>query len=422
MTASDVSTALAGIRDLGSVAELRAAGDALSGVDAAPLKNNAHFHLPPNFSAFESVAQAVELADKQGVAVVGASNYYDYDVYGDFAALARRHGIFPLFGLEIIVLLEDLQKQGVKVNDPGNPGKFYLCGKGITRFAHMTAGAARILGKIRHNDSTRIAQVVKQLAEVFEQRGVPTGLTESAIIDRVVARHGSPRHRVYLQERHVCQAFQERFFEIVPAGQRVEKLTKLLGAAPKSGPEEAVKIQNEIRSALLKSGKPGYVAETFVGFDEAYELIVELGGFACYPTLADGANPICGFEDPVEKLIAELKRRKIGCAEFIPLRNNPAVLSQYVKAIRAAGLIVTAGTEHNTLDLIPIEPACVGGQPAPEDVKAIFWEGACVVAAHQFLTLHGEPGFTPECGEDRIASLKKLGAAVIGKYRKPTEN
>jgi hypothetical protein len=27
-----------------------------------------------------------------------------------------------------------LCEAGVRVNDPGNPGKTYLCGKGITRF------------------------------------------------------------------------------------------------------------------------------------------------------------------------------------------------------------------------------------------------------------------------------------------------
>lgn len=382
-----------------------------------PLKNNAHLHLPPNFSAFQSVSQVIDLADREGVAVVGASNYYDYDVYGDLAVLARKRRIFPLFGLEIICLVEELQRQGVKVNDPGNPGKYYICGKGITRFVEMTPAAKGILGTIRQNDSTRMARVVKLLAELFEQRGVATNLTESAIVDMVVRRHKCPRERVYLQERHVCQAFQERFFELVPATGRIEKLNRILGAISKAKPDDAVTIQNEIRAYLLKAGKSAYVAETFIGFDEAYKLIVELGGIPCYPTLADGANPICAYEDPVEKLIADVKQRGIGAAEFIPVRNSPAVLSRYVKAFRAAGMIVTAGTEHNTLDLIPIEPTCLGGAPIPGDIKSIFWEGACVVAAHQFLNLNGQTGFVAGCGQDRIAMLKRIGAAVIGKYR-----
>jgi len=95
-------------------------------------------------------------------------------------------------------------------------------------------------------------------------------------------------------------------------------------------------------------------------------------------------------------------------------------LSKYVKAIRAAGMIVTAGTEHNTLELIGIEPLCVGGQPVPADIQAIFWEGACVVAAHQFLTLHGQPGYVCGATESRIAELHRIGAAVIYQYREPS--
>jgi hypothetical protein len=61
----------------------------------------------------------------------------------------------------------------------------------------------------------------------------------------------------------------------------------------------------------------------------------------------------------------------------------------------------------------------------PDDVKEIFWEGACVVAAHQLLTLHGECGFVDAQGRPnpkypdastRIAVFKALGAAVIQRY------
>jgi hypothetical protein len=183
----------------------------------------------------------------------------------------------------------------------------------------------------------------------------------------VAKRHGCPRERIYLQERHVCQAFQEAIFARVPAAERIEKLTRAFGLAtpPKFGPEEAVKIQNEIRAQLMKAGKPAYVAETFVNFEQAQRLILEMGGIPAYPTLADGTSPICPFEEPVEKLIADIKARGFECAEFIPIRNTPEVLTQYVRAMRAAGLVVTGGTEHNTLDLLPIEPTCVKALAVP---------------------------------------------------------
>jgi hypothetical protein len=67
--------------------------------------------------------------------------------------------------------------------------------------------------------------------------------------------------------------------------------------------------------------------------------------------------------------------------------------------------------------MLPIEPACLKNQPIPEEIKAIFWEGACVVAAHQFLNLHGQTGFELGCGEARVGDLCRLGKAVISKYR-----
>ena len=425
-----VVEALAFLRELGTVEELGAGMGRLGGSLALPV--NSHIHLPPNFSAFTSVRQALDLAANQDIGVLGVSNYYDYEVYADFADGARRRGIFPLFGLEIIALIDELVKGGIKINDPGNPGKIYLCGKGITRFApfsSFSAEAERLIGIIRRNDALRMRQMIGRLEAVFAERGASTGLTEEAVIDMVVKRHECPRQRVYLQERHICQAFQEAFFRQVPAERRNEKLTLVLGKSGNWQLATGNSIQNEIRSQLMKAGKPAFVPETFISFEDAYRLVLELGGIPCYPTLADGTSPICPFEEPVEKLIDGLKAREIWCAEFIPIRNTPEVLSRYVKAMRQAGLVVTAGTEHNTLDLLPLEPKCVGGKEVPEEIKGIFWEGACVVAGHQFANLHGRCGYVdgdgrpnPEFGdgEERIGYFSELGAAVIRRYRQKT--
>jgi hypothetical protein len=393
---------------------------------AARPRVNAHIHLPPNFSAFDTVAQAIGLAEAQQVKVLGASNYYDYTVYDEFARQAAQHGIFPLFGIEIIALIDELVRTGVKLNDPGNPGKIYLCGKGIARFDPMTPEAAELLGVIRSKDSERMARMTERLAEVFAAAGLQTGLDAEAVKAGIVARHGSPLDTVYLQERHVAQAFQEALFAQVAVEERGVALARIFGAASKAGAGDAAAVQNEIRSHLMKAGKSAYVEETFVGFEHAYRLILALGGIPCYPTLADGTTPLCSYEAPVETLIANTSARNIHCAEFIPVRNSPETLTHYVRAMRAAGMVVTAGTEHNTRDMLPIEPTCVQGQPIPEEIQEIFWEGACVVAAHQYLVAQGEPGFVDARGipnaayvsdEARIAAFRSLGAAVVQRYQ-----
>ena len=388
-----------------------------------PLLNNAHIHIPPNFSAFDTVAQAVEQAAAEGIRALGVSNYYDYCAYTEFAARCAEGGIFPLYGLEIITLDDDLLARGVKVNDPGNPGKYYICGKGITRFADLTDEATELLSVIRRDDSERMAEMVAKMEGVFAERGAATHLTPDAIKAQIAMRHGCPFETVYLQERHVAQAFQEALFEKVTPEKRAATLEALFGAASKN-PADPGTVQGEIRSHLMKAGKPAFVTETFVGFDHAYRLILALGGIPSYPTLADGANPICGYEADIDALIADLKSRGVYAAEFIPTRNTPEVLSRYVHAFRDAGMIVTAGTEHNTPDRISLVPTCVKGEPIPEDVQAIFWEGACVLAAHQNLTTNGKAGFVDEAGrvninyathEARIGGLAEIGTQVIKK-------
>ncbi len=407
------------IRGLGSVEDMRANVKSLTGFRP---KVNSHVHLPPNFSAFNTVEQVLELAAAQDVRVIGVTNYYDYQVYAQFAALAKKARVFPLFGLEIISLIDKLARDKVKINDPGNPGRMYLCGKGVTRFEPVPDGAAEILNNIRASDTRRMKDMVAKVSEIFRAADCELGVTESGIKKMIATRHGCREDIVYLQERHIAQVFQEALFAKVPAGQRSEVLSRVYGLPAKSSPDDAVQIQNEFRSNLLKAGKPAFVAEGFVNDVEAKKMILGMGGIPCYPTLADGASPICPYEETPEILIANIQGMGIPMAEFIPIRNTPEVLSKYVKAMRAAGLAVVGGTEHNTLELIPLEPTCLKGAPVPEDVQAIFWEGACVIAAHQFLNAHGESGFVDDGGkpaggyssnDDRIRAFAELGAAVI---------
>ena len=381
-------------------------------------------HLPPNFSAFHSLGQAVGLAAAEDVRVLGASNYYDFGVYGNFARACAASGVFPLFGLEVVCLVDDLRRLGTRVNDPGNPGKMYLCGKGITRFAPMPPPAAELMGTVRAADSTRMAAMVDKIGRLLAASGTKTAVSPQTVKDAVAQRYGVPVGAVYLQERHVAQAFQEALFRAVPAVELPSLLGRLLrlGTPADLGPAS---VQAAIRSQLMKAGKPGYVEETFVGFDHAYALVLALGGVPCYPVLADGARPVCEYEEPVGSLVTALKQRRIYCAELIPNRNAPEVLGEYARALRSAGIAVLAGTEHNTPELVPIEPCCAGGAPIPEALKDIFWEGACVVAAHQFLTANGKGGYVGAGGEPdpsyangeaRIRAFAGLGARVIDRY------
>jgi hypothetical protein len=346
-------------------------------------KVNTHIHLPPNFSAFSTVDEALDQAASEGVEILGASNYYDFSIYKPFAEAALAQGIEPLFGIEIVCRIASLAEQGIKINDPGNPGKMYICGKALTRFQNPTPRAQALLDTIRSGDEARISRMVELLTSVFQESGIDASLDSRSIVFSVAEKFGVPESTVVLQERHVAQAFQEALFDRVDVAERADRMAKLFKTPSKADPSDSVAIQAEIRTHLMKAGRSAFVEENFVTFEEAKELITELGGIVCYPVLADGMNPISEFEaDPIN-LAHRLMDLGISSAEFIPNRNKAEVLSNYVGVLEAMHFALSAGTEHNTTEKIAVVPQCKGGEPIPDLVQQLFVHGALRQVKHQ---------------------------------------
>jgi hypothetical protein len=391
-------------------------------VNQVPPVLNTHVHLPPNFSAFETAEDAVRAAAAEGVTVLGASNFHHHGIYRRFADAATTAGIVPLFGLELIGVIDSLRDAAVKVNDPGNPGRIYLCGKGVDPFAAPTATAIRLLEQVRTADADRMRAMVPRLLACFAEAGLEIPLTEEIISARIAERAGVPSSWVVLQERHVALAFQEALFQLVPSGRRAALLARAFGAPVDVAVDDPGSVQGELRSRLMKAGRPAFVPESAVSFDDAYLLILELGGIPCYPTLADGTSPICPWEEPPEALAQRLLERGIHAAELIPNRNRPEVVDAYVTAFRAAGIVVMAGTEHNTRARMALEPRCMDGSLPSPMARAAFREATCVVVAHQQARASGRPGYVdgngrPSAGfadgEARIRWFAELGAELI---------
>ncbi|WP_232548704.1 hypothetical protein [Propioniciclava soli] len=384
---------------------------------------NTHVHVPPNFSAFGTPTEVIEAAVAQGVRALGISNFYDQQVYARFDAEAREAGIVPLFGLEFITLDPALEADGVRVNDPANPGRIYFCGKGISPFKDKSDAAEATATEIRSGNDARAEAMVSQLTEHFTQHGVPTELDAATVAAAVAERGDVPPEWVSLQERHVARAYQEVIADL-PEAEQADAVARVYGAPAKAHPGDAVATQGEIRSRLIKAGTPGFVPEVPLSFEDAYAYVLAMDGIPTYPILADGAPELSPFEWPPATLASHLVERGVYAAELIPARNRSEVVTAYVEELTAHGIIVMGGTEHNTLDRISLDPACADG-PLPDAARAAFFEATCVVAAHQHLVAQGEPGYVDATGgiatgtaadaAARRAELAELGAQLIGR-------
>jgi hypothetical protein len=230
-----------------------------------------------------------------------------------------------------------------------------------------------------------------------------------------------------VRERHIAKAIRIAIFDkYIIESDRLACFTNLFsGKNPGSSLSDIAGLENEIRGKLLKAGGPAFVEENeaaFLSLDEIIEIVVQAGGIPCYPVLLDDKNgQYTEFEKDPEKLRHELHTRNIRCLELIPGRNDAMHLQRFVQYFYERDFIILMGSEHNTPEMIPITCDTRDKAPLSDGLKRISYEGACVIAAHQYLKGRGLTGFIDQQGVPGAydnKNLVKLGNAVIHQFHK----
>jgi len=352
---------------------------------------NAHLHTPYSFSAFDSIPQAAEMAAAQGVKVVGINDFYSMDGYAEWDRETRARKLYPLFNIEFISLNSEDQAAGVRVNDPNNPGRTYISGKGLAFPVKLAGEPAAQLAAVKKESNLQVAAMCAKVAKLFSDAGVEFGWDEASIREKLTK--GS------LRERHLAKAIRLAVARLYPEAAAQQAFYEKLfgGKALKSDIAADAKVENEIRGNLLKAGGAAFVPETpeaFLPMATVREIILAAGGIPTYPFLADDAKGgFTDFEGDLEKAAATLKARGFYSVEFITTRNSVEVLERYAQYLWDQGFVVTFGSEHNTPAMEPIKLACRGGVDLTDNLKRLNYYGACITAAHQKLVADGFDGY-----------------------------
>ncbi|MBN2480779.1 MAG: hypothetical protein JXB19_03495 [Bacteroidales bacterium] len=386
--------------------------DLYPGVDI--LEVNAHLHTPYSFSAFDNIAQIFSLATKENIKVAGINDFFVADGYGAFCSEALKHKVFPLFNIEFIGLLKDEQQHNIRINDPNNPGRCYFSGKGLDHPFHLNATNTVRLRQNLAESQKQVAAMVEKSNGWFDRIGAGIKLSFNDI--------RSSFAKELVRERHIAKAIRVAVFEKVPGEQdRLALLTKICGGKEiRSSLQDVPALENEIRGNLLKAGGKAYVEEdesAFMPVDEIVEIILDAGGIPCYPVLLDDIKGnYTEYEKDPGLLWKELSKRNTGCIELIPGRNDADHLQRFVEFFNDKNFIILFGTEHNTPELIPLTCNTRGKKPLNDFLRKVSYEGACVVAAHQYLRANSQEGFVDQRGRpanDRKDYFIRLGNAVI---------
>ncbi len=381
----------------------------------APPKVNAHLHTPYSFSAFRDIDDALERAVAEEVMVVGINDFYTTQGYEEWAEGCKKRDLYPLFGIEFISLNEEDQQAGLRVNDPANPGRTYLSGKGMCYPFRLHAPYATLLKTVWSESNRQVEAMCAKLNKLLQKEGI--GFTLDPEWIRKELTSGS------LRERHLARALRIKACAFYNNDEPLIRsvLEKLSGGlALKSPLDDLAGVENEIRANLLKAGGAAFVPEdrsAFLPMQTVCEIILAGGGIPTYPFLGDDAHGnYTDFENDLERVAKQLTERGFHSVEFITTRNDLQLLEKYAGYLHDQGFVVTFGSEHNSPVMEPLTLSARHGTPLTDRLQQISFEGACVVAAHQHLVKQGLEGYLNEKGvadRSKRGEFIQLGAQLI---------
>ena len=380
------------------------------------LKVNCHIHTPYSFSAFTDIKQPFEMALKEDIKVLGINDFFVADGYEAFYDNAVSNRIFPEFNIEFIGLLAKELADGIKVNDPNNPGRTYFSGKGLIYPFRVSPPHLQRLEQVIDESQKQVQLMLAKTNELLKVIRAPF-LIEFDDLRKEFAKK-------LVRERHIAKAIRVRLQEyFANDDEKITFLKELFdGKEQKADISNNTLLEEEIRTNLLKAGGTAYIPEdekAFLPVAEIISIIIDAGGIPCYPVLLDDKNGnYTNFEQNHIKLAERLMELGVGCIELIPGRNKFENLTRFVNYMENRGFVILFGTEHNTPQLMPLTVKASDKQ-LDSYLEKVAYEGACIVAAHQYLKSWDKEGFIDNNGLAKTSHKKEfviLGKAVIEKY------
>ncbi len=353
---------------------------------------NLHIHTNESFSVFSSPTEAVWNARREGIEYFGINDHYTIAGHDEFGRACRIAGLRAVFSIEAIGSDGDSQRAGRRYNDPNNPGRLYLVGKGVVRNLEPGSPGHRTLRTMRAAIRERNKKILNRLNEYATSRNVPLSLGYGQVEEL------TPRGNA--TERHVVQRFCMEVDALYPDMQeRAEAYHRLLGEQVSQDTiEDPAGLQNLARSLLVKNDRPCYVEEdgrAFTSLENLVDLYLEYGAVPTYPFMG---NPVTEEEEDLDLLLKRVQEKRLHALDMIDYRTHLDRAREIVQAAEAHQLPLFVGTEHNTKTMMPL----VGPVENALELRDYFEKSARFVLGHQLLSRLCGFGAVDEEGTPRI--------------------
>src|SRR5208337_3700461 len=127
-------------------------------------------------------------------AVLGINDHYTVAGHEEFRRACEIAGIAAAFSLEAVAMDREAEAQGLLLNDPDNPGRVYLCGKGVTRNPPDSSTEMRNLARMRAALERRNREMTEKVDALFKDRLNADGPTWESVRGLTPRGNATERH------------------------------------------------------------------------------------------------------------------------------------------------------------------------------------------------------------------------------------
>ncbi len=364
---------------------------------------NLHCHTFFSFNAYGYSPSALAwLAKRRGYKLMGTVDFDVLDAVDEFLNACELLGVRGSAGMETRVVLPEFARR--EMNSPGEPGVLYHMGIGFTS-SIVPDSVANIATELRDRASNRNQSILERVNPYLDPVTIDY---EKDVLP--LSPGGNPT------ERHMVVAYVQAAGRIVPnpvefwadkLGMPVDQVAKL----------DMPKLQNAIRTKLMKQGGVGYVQprlDSFPSVEQVHRLIEACGALPCAAWL-DGMS---AGEQAIEELLDLLVGKGAVALNIVPDRNwniaDPDAkrvkmqkLYDVVRLAQELDLPLNVGTEMNSFG-----QKLVDDFDAPElaPVRQAFLDGAYFIYGHTALQRACGMGYQSDWAKANLPTRRERNA------------
>jgi hypothetical protein len=366
---------------------------------------NLHCHTFYSFNAYgHSPTSLAWLAQRQRMKLIGMVDFDVLDAVDEFLAACDRAGVRGTAGIETRVYLPEFAVH--EINSPGEPGVLYHMGVGFVS-SSVPDDVAPILTDLRARAEQRNRQMVERVNAYL----APVMIDYDAdVLPLTPSGNATERHMVmaYISAAN-RQVDDPVTFWANRLGMTVEQLASLMQDAPK--------LQNSVRSKLMKQGGVGYVqpdAGSFPSLADFHTLITACGALPCAAWL-DGTT---SGEQQIGALLELLIERGVVAFNIVPDRNwniadsaqKQLKMKNLYQVVQLAGeldLPLNIGTEMNSYGQRLVDDF---DAPELEPLRDSFMDGAYTIYGHTALARWAGLGYQSAWAQAHLPTRRARNA------------